>query len=154
MTQEKHLRNKKVEQSCMTILTIDKLAELAIKKAGNKRKLCIILGISRTTLYSILKGENPKPWSRTVGKITRYVLKDGGACAGDWWYFRREQWGGAQMNETEELLYDWRAVYGELFTHRNPQAMWYSEALLAFGVMLRREQSMLRKKIRRTADPE
>lgn len=46
------------------------------------------------------------------------------------------------MSETAELLSDWKAVYGEIFPHRNPEAMRVDDALLALGVLLRREVRM------------
>jgi len=41
--------------------------------------------------------------------------------------------------ETEEFLTDLRAVYGEMFPHREPEALQYTDTLLAVGVLLRRE---------------
>ena len=41
--------------------------------------------------------------------------------------------------ETKEFLIDWRATYGELHPDREPDAMNYTDAMLAMGVLLRRE---------------
>lgn len=46
------------------------------------------------------------------------------------------------MNELQELLSDWRATYGEIFPHRNPEAMPVDDAMLALAVLMRREQRM------------
>ena len=43
------------------------------------------------------------------------------------------------MTEADELLTDLRAVYGEMFPHRRPEAMQYTDTLLALGVLLRRK---------------
>lgn len=67
----------KVGQLALSRLTIEDIAEIAIQKAGNKRKLCKAAGISRTTLDSILNGTlRRRSWSRTVGKLTNYALND------------------------------------------------------------------------------
>lgn len=46
------------------------------------------------------------------------------------------------MTEAEELLTDWKAVYGELHPAREPDQMQYTDAMLALGVLLRREARM------------
>ena len=43
------------------------------------------------------------------------------------------------MTEKEELLTDWKAVYGEMYPHRPAEEMNYSASTLALGVLLRRE---------------
>jgi hypothetical protein len=43
------------------------------------------------------------------------------------------------MTETEELLADWKAVYGEQNPSRDPERMRYDEAMLAGFTLMRRE---------------
>lgn len=43
------------------------------------------------------------------------------------------------MTEEEELLTDWKAVYGEQQPRRDPERMQYTDAMLALGTLLRRE---------------
>jgi len=50
------------------------------------------------------------------------------------------------MTEAEELLFDVRAVYGEMFPGRDPQALTISDGALALGVTLRREMRLAEKK--------
>jgi hypothetical protein len=52
------------------------------------------------------------------------------------------------MNEINELLCDWRAVYGELFPSRDPQAMQYSDALAAGMELMDRKIALLHMKIK------
>lgn len=50
--------------------------------------------------------------------------------------------------ETDELLSDARAVYGELHEYRNPEAMNVPDSQMAFGVLFRRELEMLRREMK------
>jgi hypothetical protein len=46
------------------------------------------------------------------------------------------------MTEAEKLLHDWKVVYGETHPAREPDGMQYTDAMLALGVLLRREARM------------
>lgn len=50
--------------------------------------------------------------------------------------------GMSVQNEAAEVLADWKATYGEIFPHRNPEAMRVDDADLALAVLLRREMRM------------
>jgi hypothetical protein len=60
------------------------------------------------------------------------------------------------MNEKHDLLKDIKAVYGEIFPHRDPEGILISDATLALGILLRRELRLLRRKVKfiNMADPE
>lgn len=44
--------------------------------------------------------------------------------------------------EEAELLIDWKATYGERHPRRDPNAMPYTDAMVALGLLLRREIAM------------
>lgn len=56
-------------------LTVEVIAEMAVKKAGSRRSAAKAAGISRTALDSLLDGSR-KPWNRTVQKLVKYALCD------------------------------------------------------------------------------
>ena len=43
------------------------------------------------------------------------------------------------QSEAADILAEWRAVYAEIFPHRNPEAMPVDDPQLALAVMVRRE---------------
>jgi hypothetical protein len=68
---------RKLDNLTMPELTIETIALQAIDKAGGKRRLCREIGISRTTLDSILeKNLKRRNWSRTINLLTAYALKE------------------------------------------------------------------------------
>lgn len=51
------------------------------------------------------------------------------------------------MTSLRELVSDLRAMYGELFPHRNPENMRIADDVLAEGMLMRRELALLRKEV-------
>jgi hypothetical protein len=49
--------------------------------------------------------------------------------------------------EAKELLTDWKATYGELFSYRDPDTMSFTDSQLAGMVLMDRKIQMLRREM-------